>query len=565
MFNTKILYMKKLYSLLIVVLLIHFQARSQIVPINIGTTTLETSTLLSTTEIPWELKYGPGDSLWMTTKSGLILRIHPTNGGVTTLLNHTANVWQVSESGMLGMVFHPDFANNPYIYVAYTYTNAGLNRERLSRFTYSGNALINEFVLIDGGNIVANSIHNGSRLLILPDNTLLMSTGDAANTANAQNSSSLNGKILRVNLDGTIPADNPIPGSLVYTIGHRNPQGLMLHPNGRIYSTEHGPNNNDEFQVIEAGRNYGWPNVQGFCDNDIAGETTFCTANNVKEPLASWLVAPGGTWAPNDMIWYTHPSIPEFQNSFLVTFLKTAKIRRVNIDGTGNSITGETDFFVNQWGRLRDITAAPNGDIYIATNTPPSKIIRLRNLTTVPVYMSDYRISCIQGKAQLNWTTQAEIKNRQFLIYRSTDGINYELISTLPSLAPGGTSDIPYSYSYTDNFAGAEQVLYKIVGEDLDGQRKNFEVLSSPCQNGAGDIRIIPNPATDQTLITLPNATDFFNISVLSTEGKQLFTSVAQRNLLNISVNKWPAGTYIVSIINQRSKEKINKKFVVAR
>ncbi len=549
--------MKKLYSLLIVLFLVVFQIRSQTVLINIGTTTLETSTLLSTTEIPWELKYGPGDSLWMTTRAGLILRIHPVNGGVTTLLNHTANVWQVSESGMLGMAFHPDFANNPYVYVAYTYTSAGLNRERLSRFTYSGNTLINEFVLIDGGNIVANSLHNGSRLLML--------TGDAANTANPQNNSSLNGKILRVNLDGSIPADNPIPGSLVYTLGHRNPQGLLLHPNGKIYETEHGPNNNDEFQVIEAGRNYGWPTVQGFCDNDIAGETTFCTANNVKEPMASWLVAPGGTWAPNDMIWYTHPSIPEFQNSFLVSFLKTAKVRRITIDGSGNTITGETDFFVNQWGRLRDITAAPNGDIYIATNTPPSKIIRVRNVTTVPVYMSDYRISCNQGKAQLNWTTQAEVKNRHFLIYRSMDGVNYDLISTLASAAPGGTSDIPHSYSFTDNFIGSGQMFYKIVGEDLDGQRKSFEVLASPCQNGAGDIRIIPNPATDQTLITLPNATDFFNISILSTEGKQLFTSVAQRNSLNISVGKWPAGTYIVSITNQRNKEKMNRKIVVAR
>lgn len=179
--------------------------------------------------------------------------------------------------------------------------------------------------------------------------------------------------------------------------------------------------------------------------------------------------------------------------------------------------------------------------------------------------MSDYRISCNQGKAQLNWTTQAEVKNRHFLIYRSMDGVNYDLISTLASAAPGGTSDIPHSYSFTDNFIGSGQMFYKIVGEDLDGQRKSFEVLASPCQNGAGDIRIIPNPATDQTLITLPNATDFFNISILSTEGKQLFTSVAQRNSLNISVGKWPAGTYIVSITNQRNKEKMNRKIVVAR
>ena len=145
--------------------------KAQTVLINLGTTTVETSTLYTTSEPPWELKYGPGDSLWMTTKNGKVYRIDPNSGGATLLLDYSGTVYQDGEAGMLGMAFHPDFAANPYVYISYTYTNAG-NKERLSRFTYNGTALASELILID--NIAANTIHNGSRLLILPDNTILM-------------------------------------------------------------------------------------------------------------------------------------------------------------------------------------------------------------------------------------------------------------------------------------------------------------------------------------------------------------------------------------------------------
>ena len=132
----------------------------------------------------------------------------------------------------------------------------------------------------------------------------------------AQNRASLNGKILRMSLDGTIPADNPAPGSLVYTLGHRNPQGLVQLPNGRIYSSEHGPNTDDEVNRIEAGRNYGWPNVEGYCD--LSAEATFCAANNVREPLTAWTP----TIAPAGLSYYDHPAIPGWRGSLLLAVLK---------------------------------------------------------------------------------------------------------------------------------------------------------------------------------------------------------------------------------------------------
>lgn len=536
---------------------------AQTVPINIGSTTLESSALYTTTDLPWELKYGPGDSLWMTTKQGRVLRIHPTNGGATLLLDHSASVWQNNESGMLGMTFHPAFATNPYVFIAYTYTSGGLNRERLSRFTYSGNTLANELVLIDGGNIAANTIHNGSRLLVLPDNTLLMTTGDANNMANPQNSSSWNGKILRINLDGTIPANNPDPLSRVYTKGHRNPQGLALHPNGKIYETEHGPNNNDEFQIIEAGRNYGWPNVEGFCDNDKGPETAFCTANNVKEPLASWLVAPNGTWAPNDLIWYANPAIPEFQNSFLITFLKTNKVRRVKLNATGDAITGETDFFVNQWGRLRDITAAPNGDLYIATNTAPFRIIRLHNSAAgpVPVYINSYKTVCTGDQLSIKWTTQNEVNNKRFLLYRSTDSYHFTLAATILTSAAGGNSNIPVNYTYTDAQGAAGKIFYRLVGEDLNGSRQELGIISGNCGGGIR-FTLSPNPASGAAELNISGSAKQLRVKVYNTMG-QLLYEAGGNSQVALPAGQWHKGLYIVTAAAEEGNILFRDKLII--
>lgn len=548
--------MKKLLLCILICGFLFHLPQAQTVLINLGTTTVETSTVYTTSEPPWELQYGPGDALWMTVKNGKVYRIDPNSGAATLLLDYSGTVYQAGEAGMLGMAFHPNFAANPYVYIAYTYTNAG-NKERLSRFTYTGAALTNEFILID--NIVASTIHNGSRLLILPDNTILMTTGDAANTANAQNTSSLNGKILRVNLDGTIPADNPIAGDRIYSFGHRNPQGLVLHPNGRVYSTEHGPGNNDEFQIIEPGRNYGWPNVEGFCDNDKAGETAFCTANNVKEPLASWNPAPGGTWAPSDLVWYTHPSIPEFENSFLVAFLKTAKVRSVRINAAGEAITSQTDYFLNQWGRLRDITADPDGAIYIATNVNPYRIIKIKKAIVTPVFITNYKAVCNQQKVTINFTTQTEINSKHFLLYKSSDGLNFDLAATIVSMAPGGNSAASLAYSYTDN--GASR-FYKLVSEDRDGNKKDWGIVTSPCGTRGIRFLLLPNPATNQTVLTINGARELLNISIHNPLGQLMYQNRAN-GTVNLPVEKWAPGIYPVTVTDSRNEILYRNKLVV--
>ncbi|MCI1188206.1 PQQ-dependent sugar dehydrogenase [Hymenobacter sp. DH14] len=328
----------------------------------VGTTTVTASALASNLSTIWELVWGPDNFIWMTERSGRISRVNPTTGQVLPLLT-IPDVTESNESGLLGLaVLVPAAvpASTSYlVFVVYNYTDQGVLKEKLVRYTYTNGTLGSPVVLL--GNIVATTTHSGSRLLLLPDNTLLMTTGDAQQQPQAQNLASLNGKILRLNLDGTIPANNPTPGSPVYTLGHRNPQGLVQLPNGRIYSSEHGPNNDDEINKIEAGRNYGWPTVEGYCD--LPAEATFCTANNVREPLTTWTP----TIAPAGLAYYDHPAIPGWRGSLLLAVLKGSRLTQLTLDAAGLAIPTRTDYLTG-FGRLRAVCVSPQGRVYVGTS-----------------------------------------------------------------------------------------------------------------------------------------------------------------------------------------------------
>lgn len=352
--NSLILFFAVLYSSF-------YQAQSTL---TIGQTTLQVDTIASGLDIPWEIVWGPDNYIWMTERRGRISRVNPNNGEVTVILNHQNQVWQSSESGMLGMALHPDFPSTPHVFVAYTYGTSSSNaKEKLVRFEYNGTNLVNETTLLD--NIPANSTHIGARILFLPDGTILMTTGDAQNQPSAQSMSALSGKVLRINQDGTVPSDNPFGSdSYVYASGLRNTQGMFQLSNGRIFIAEHGPNTDDEFMELLAGRNYGWPNVHGFCDTQT--EIQFCDENNVVEPLIAWTP----TIAPSDLIFYENPMFPEWNNKFLMTVLKDKMLIAIEMDNEFNTIVEQTQYLTNLYGRLRDICIGPNKEIYLATNGP---------------------------------------------------------------------------------------------------------------------------------------------------------------------------------------------------
>ena len=328
---------------------------------------MTTRVIRDSLNIPWEILWGPDDHIWFTQRNGYVCRMEPVSGHIDTLLHETAAVAQ-GEGGMLGMALHPDLSSQPYVYVAYNYNQGGY-KERVVRYTYSNNALGSPVTLVD--NIAASNIHNGCRLLVVGDK-LFITTGDAANTGLPQSVSSLNGKVLRINLDGSVPADNPIPGSRVWSWGHRNAQGL-IHANGHLYATEHGPNSDDEINIIHRGRNYGWPDVRGFCDEPA--EVSFCNDSSVVEPLRAWTP----TIAVCGIDYYNHPMFPALQGSILMTTLKEQQLYRLKLNGSFDSVTNVSVVFNNTFGRLRDVCISPQGEIYISTSSSgnANKIIEL--------------------------------------------------------------------------------------------------------------------------------------------------------------------------------------------
>ncbi len=324
---------------------------------------LVTRAVATNLDTPWEILWGPDDYIWFTERPGRVSRVNPETSEVFEIID-IGDVRENGEGGLLGMVLDPDFQENNYFYVAYDY-NAEGNKysEKIVRYTYnpSTGKAASPLILFD--NIDAAGNHNGNRLIITPDKKLLFTTGDAGNSGNAQNVNTVNGKIMRINLDGTIPEDNPISGNPVWSWGHRNPQGLAYSPDSSIlYSSEHGPANDDEINIIMKGRNYGWPDVEGYCDSDA--EISFCNDSNVVEPIMAWTP----TLAVAGLVYYNSELIPEWKNSLLLVSLKASKITQLLLDDTGTSIDSSTDFFTNEFGRLRDLCISPDGKVYVATS-----------------------------------------------------------------------------------------------------------------------------------------------------------------------------------------------------
>jgi len=331
--------------------------------------------------IPWDLVYNPSDSLlWYTEKAGKVSWYNPANKSTHTVLE-IDDVYQSQweNSGLHSMVFHPQWPDSAYFYVHYTYDSLA---SKLVRYTYDHLAQSAAEPKAIVPYLPAARSHNGSRMQVGPDGKLYWCVGEAYRFAPAQDTFSLLGKVNRLNWDGSIPNDNPFPGSHAYSLGHRNPQGLVWASNGILYQSEHGTNANDEINAIVAGGNYGWPSVSG--NIDLPEEQTFAKHTMVKEPLVQF----SPTKAPSGLAYYNHPAIPEWQNCLLQAFLKNNAIGVLPLNTTGDSIGEGQEFFAVDYYRLRDVEVLPDGSIYFCTSNrevqgPPSypnddKIIHLK-------------------------------------------------------------------------------------------------------------------------------------------------------------------------------------------
>lgn len=319
---------------------------------------IHVETYIQGLDVPWELAFAPDGRIFVTERPGNIRVVE--NG---TLLQEpwiNLDVAAVGEGGLLGLALDPNFSQNHYVYVAFTYNSAAGVKNRLVRLQEDTNARkgVMDIILLDG--VAGGSTHDGGRVKFGPDGKLYWTTGETGIANLAQDVNSLNGKILRINPDGSIPADNPFPGSPVYTWGNRNPEGLAWQPGtGRMYATEHGPSGGqggvgqDEVNFIEAGKNYGWPVITG---------------NQSGPGMVSPVIqsGPGETWAPGGATFVTGGT---WNGSLLFTGLRGETLYRLLIDENNPvKVNGLEKYFVGQFGRLRDVVQGPDGAFYILTN-----------------------------------------------------------------------------------------------------------------------------------------------------------------------------------------------------
>ena len=404
---------------------------------------------------PWEVTWGPDGKLWVTERRGKrVTRIDPSNGERTVAVTIDEVSAPGGQDGLLGMALHPDLLKGKgtdYVYVAYTYVDQARGADptisdpknpyrylylKISRLTYSAadGKLSNAVDVISG--LPAGNDHVAGRLKFGPDGKLYLSIGDQGNNqlgnvclpiesqrlptrkeVDAKDYSAYEGKVLRVNLDGSIPRDNPkLNGvvSHVLTYGHRNPQGLDFAPDGTLYSSEQGPKSDDEVNLLKPGGNYGWPNVAGFKDDKAyqytrwAEATTPCLSLKFSdleihpsvprepesaftkpfiEPLATLFTVPTGynfrgtackgidficwpTVAASSIEHYSANAIPGWDRVLLVTTLKRGSLYVVPLNKKGTAATGPISRYFQSENRFRDTAISPDGKtIYIATDT----------------------------------------------------------------------------------------------------------------------------------------------------------------------------------------------------
>lgn len=391
-------------------------------------------------DFPWEMLWGPDGRLWVTERHGLkITQIDPKTGEKLVIGEIPEAFPGPQHEGVLGMAFHSGFLDSPsdnFVYVYYTMKKGDDRHGRLARFAYDPAArkLSDQKVLLD--NTPAGDDHNAGRVLFGPDGKLYLSIGEQGHNqganfclpieaqrlptraeVDAKDWDAYRGKVLRINPDGSVPADNPVLGGVkshVYTYGHRNPQGLAF-VGKLLFESEHGPSSDDELNLLEPGANYGWPHVAGFRDdqgyvyanysaapncgklaydpNVIPGgvpvqRETQWWADNYREPIKTfWTVRddhdfhdprcfPDHTYlcyptiAPSDIIHYpADGAIPQFRKSILMTTLKTGALVRVQLNDDETQVQGDATKYFRTRNRYRAVAIDPEGkNVFVATD-----------------------------------------------------------------------------------------------------------------------------------------------------------------------------------------------------
>ncbi|EEH97361.2 hypothetical protein CSBG_00987 [Clostridium sp. 7_2_43FAA] len=319
--------------------------------------------------VPWAIDISNEGKIYFTERSGTVRVIENGKLKEEPLIMFTSPFISRGEGGLMGIALDPNHLENNYIYVMHSYLEENKIYNRVVRLIERNNKAFIDKIILD--RISGGEIHNGGRIKIGEDNKLYITTGDAGNPNLAQDVRSLAGKILRIELDGSIPGDNPIKNSPIYSLGHRNPQGLEWNSNNVLYESEHGQIAHDEINIIRPGANYGWPLVQGDeISNEIKAQLPLIQSGNI-------------TWAPSGM---TFINKGPWSGKLLVANLRGEQLLVISLDSNGTAVNNIDLLFKNKYGRLREVVESKDGSIYITTsnrdgrgsiNTSDDKIIRL--------------------------------------------------------------------------------------------------------------------------------------------------------------------------------------------
>lgn len=311
-------------------------------------------TVAENLEVPWSVAWTPDGTMLFTERTGHLRVIQ--EGVLQDEPILTLDVGGV-EGGLLGVAVDPNYSENNHVYLYFTYNEFISSANKVVRYVYADGKISEDRVIVEG--IPGGPFHDGGRIKFGPDGKLYITTGDAGLPEISQDMDSLGGKILRVNSDGTIPQDNPFEGSAVYSVGHRNPQGLDWDKAGNLVITEHGPSGwmgsaHDEINLIVPGANYGWPKVIG---------------DDTLEGLTSPVLHTGNeTWAPSGAAFYNSEAIPEWSGKYFVATLRGSHLHMIDFDLEGGTVHSHQKLFDGEFGRLRDVAVGPDGSLYVLTS-----------------------------------------------------------------------------------------------------------------------------------------------------------------------------------------------------
>ena len=335
---------------------------------------------------PWGLAFLPDGRMLVTQKAGALVIVSADGRSVGAPLAGVPTVAASGQGGLLDVAIDPDFATDPWVYLSYAEpgsgAQAGTAGTAVARGRLVGNALQDVQVIFRQVPKVSGGNHFGSRLVFRGDKTLFVTLGERQQGSPAQDLASHLGKVVRIQRDGSLPADNPgfggaaAPG--LWSYGHRNPQGAALHPvSGELWQSEHGPQGGDEINIARAGANYGWPIRSYGCNyGDPVGDACRIGGGThapaYVEPLTYWVPT---SIAPSGLAFYTGAMFPEWRGNLFMGSLAGQALWRLTLDG--NTVAARERMFASLGERIRDVRQGPDGALYLLTDSASGRIVRI--------------------------------------------------------------------------------------------------------------------------------------------------------------------------------------------